>query len=144
MSAHFVGLDLNEIFGRIFDIYIILSDFLQWKIDKIDGLKSSTGTWRTVKYPTQSKRALLHLSKSVFKTMGNSKENFWGHKIHVLLSCNLSVPDTVVHVKNSDKHDTQTRLNIQCLIKAAVRYQYMLTRLFCGIWYRLGEINRRI
>ena len=103
MSVHFVSLDLNGIFGRIFNIYIILSDFLQWKIDKIDGLKSSTGTWRTVKYPIPRKRALLLLSKSVFKTMGNSKEKFWGHEIQVLLSCNLSVPDTVVHDKNSDK-----------------------------------------
>ena len=70
---------------EIFHHFHILNVSVRCKNGKFQSPKSSTATSISVKSLIPRWRALCLLSKSVFKTMGNLKENFWGQKIQVVL-----------------------------------------------------------
>ena len=70
------SLNENVIFWRFFIIFSILNVFARLKNGKFQSPKSSTGTSISLKSLILRLRTLSLLLKSVFKIMGNLKENF--------------------------------------------------------------------
>ena len=94
LSGDLLSLNKNVIFWRFFITFNILNVFVRWKNGKFQSPKSSTGTSISVTSLIPRCRALSLLSKSIFKIMGNLKENFWSQKTQVVLFWNLNSPDS--------------------------------------------------